>query len=137
MATIFRDYDLEVAHRLNAGVPERHKCRRLHGHRYQLRIYVSGALDEHGMLIEYDDLDRVVGPVLGKLDHRYANDLATLCTTVEADAVTRNPTVERLAEWLGARLAGIVASAVPDRKLYLARLIIREDARAGAMWPTL
>lgn len=134
MATIFRLYDLEMAHRLNAGVPQHHKCRRLHGHRYQLTIWVSGELDGDGMLIEYDDLDRVVGPVLGKLDHNYANELPAKCSTPEAEAVAANPTVERLADWLGARLPGIVASAVRDRKLRLSRLTIQEDARAGAEW---
>lgn len=137
MATIWRRYDLEVAHRLTAGVPEHHKCRRLHGHRYEVTLWVSGELDGDGMLIEYESLDRVVNPVLGKLDHNYANDLPEKCSTPEAADVAANPTVERLAAWLAARLAGIVASAVPDRKLFLARMTVQEDARAGAEWRPL
>lgn len=132
--SIKRRYDLEVAHHLTAGVPENHKCRRLHGHRYELTIWVSGQLGADGMLVEYDDLDRVILPILKKLDHHDANTLNTRCSTSEAAAVAFNPTAERLALWLGARLAGLVASCVPDRKLRLDRLMLQEDAQSGAEW---
>jgi 6-pyruvoyltetrahydropterin/6-carboxytetrahydropterin synthase len=131
---IRRRYDLEVAHRLTGGVPEHHKCRRLHGHRYEVSVTVGGDLDEVGMLIEYDALDRVIGPILRLVDHHCLNDLAERCSTVEAAAVSTNPTVERLARWLAARLAGIVASAVPEQKLALVELTVREDAASEAVW---
>lgn len=134
---ISRRYDLEVAHRLTAGVPEKHKCRRLHGHRYELTIWVSavsGLLGPDGMLVEYDDLDRVVMPVLRLLDHHDANTLKERCSTVEAGWVSENPTVEYLAIWLAARLGGIVASAVQGRRLCLERLRLQEDAQAAAEW---
>lgn len=134
MLSIARRYDLEVAHHLTAGVPEHHKCRRLHGHRYELLLTVSGNLDADGMLIEYDSLDRVILPILRMLDHHDANTLSERCSTNEAAAVSANPTVERLALWLGFRLAGIVASAVPGRKLRLVSLRLQEDAQSGAEW---
>lgn len=134
MLTISRRYDLEVAHHLTAGVPDGHKCRRLHGHRYELTIWVGGPFGHHGMLVEYADLDRVVMPVLKLLDHHDANSLSERCSTSEAEWVSANPTVEYLALWLAARLVGIVASAVPDRKLRLERLRLQEDAQSAAEW---
>jgi 6-pyruvoyltetrahydropterin/6-carboxytetrahydropterin synthase len=131
---IHRRYDLEVAHRLTAGVPEHHKCRRLHGHRYEVTLTVSGDLDGDGILAEYEIIDRVVVPVLRLVDHHFLNDLDERCSTDEAAAVSANPTVERLVLWLGTRLAGIVESAVPGRRLRLASVRAQEDARSAAEW---
>ena len=134
MDGICRRFDLEVSHFLTSGVHEKHKCRRVHGHRYELEIWVAGELGDDGMLVEYDDLDRVILPVLRLLDHYSANTLAERCTTKEAEAVTANPTVERLGRWLVARLSGIVASAVSGRRLKLAELRLGEDRDSGYRW---
>jgi 6-pyruvoyltetrahydropterin/6-carboxytetrahydropterin synthase len=131
---IRRRYFLETAHRLTAGVPDHHKCRRMHGHRYEVVLTIEGELDADGILIEYADLDRVVWPVLKLVDHHCLNDLFERCSTNEAAAVSTNPTVERLVRWIGTRLAGIVASTPPDRKLRLAEVFAQEDAQSGALW---
>jgi 6-pyruvoyltetrahydropterin/6-carboxytetrahydropterin synthase len=127
---ISRRYDIEAGHRLRAGVPAEHKCRRPHGHRYELTIWVSGHLDESGMLIEYDDLDRLVRPIVDLVDHHSLNDLSERCPSVLAHAVAENPTVERLAMWLAHRLC----RTLPDDGVSLARLTLAEDARAAAEW---
>ena len=41
---IWKDFTFEAAHRL-PNLPEGHKCTRLHGHSYRVRIYVEGDLD--------------------------------------------------------------------------------------------
>ena len=41
---IWKDFTFEAAHRL-PNLPPDHKCARLHGHSYQVRIYVDGDLD--------------------------------------------------------------------------------------------
>lgn len=43
---IFKEFTIEAAHRL-PHVPEGHKCARLHGHSFRIRVYVEGPLDEH------------------------------------------------------------------------------------------
>lgn len=40
---IFKDFHFEAAHRL-PNVPDAHKCSRLHGHNYKVRIEVTGEL---------------------------------------------------------------------------------------------
>lgn len=136
MIAIVRRYDLEVAHRLTAGVPEKHKCRRLHGHRYRLKLTVSGKLDRDGMLIEYESLDRVVWPVLRLVDHHDLNTLDQRCSTPEAIVVAANPTAEQLVLWLAVRLTGIVASARNGgAALSLKHIQLEEDAQSAVeMW---
>lgn len=133
--TLRRSYELECAHMLTGGLPAKHRCRRLHGHRYEVTLHVSGVLDEFGVLIEYTDLDTVVEPVLRLADHHDLNTLHLRCSTPEARSVAENPTVERLALWLGARLTGLLRSSKADgQRLRLVRVAVQEDSMAGADW---
>lgn len=133
MLTIVRRYEAEVAHRLTAGVPVGHKCRRLHGHRYVIEIAVSGRLDAAGMIFEYAELDSTIKPILRLLDHNDANTLNERCSTAEAAAYAINPTVELLAEWLAARLR-LVKSIRQEQGLRLERIRIEEDSRSYVEW---
>ncbi len=58
------------------------KCRNLHGHSYKLFVSVEGTPDPAtGMIIDFDDLSKVVvEKVIGRLDHRFLNDLIPLST---------------------------------------------------------
>lgn len=103
-------YELPAAHRLTAGVPEKHKCRRLHGHNYYLTIRISGFAAPDGMLVEYDTIDGIVKPILRLVDHQDLNTLNERCSTKEAEAVAANPTVELLIMWFAERLR-LVSSA--------------------------
>ena len=89
-----RTYRFQAAHRLPA-VPSGHQCARLHGHSFEVEVQVAGEVDEStGWLIDFDEMDRTVGPLLGELDHRCLNEIDGLC----------NPTSEMLARWLWQRL---------------------------------
>ena len=90
-----RKYNFSAAHFL-PEVPESHKCRRLHGHSYELEVTVKGEVDpETGWLIDYGEIDQVVRPTLAELDHRTLNDLPGL----------ENPTSEILCAWLWEQLS--------------------------------
>ena len=43
---IFKDFTFEAAHRL-PNLPPEHKCSRLHGHSFHVRLSVEGDLDPH------------------------------------------------------------------------------------------
>jgi 6-pyruvoyltetrahydropterin/6-carboxytetrahydropterin synthase len=93
--TLVRDYGFEAAHFL-PRVAEDHKCRRVHGHSYRIRVALAGPIDPAlGWLVDFADIDTVVAPVLGELDHRILNEVPGL----------DNPTAEHLAIWLWRRLA--------------------------------
>ncbi len=45
MMEIYKEFTFESAHRL-PNVPEGHKCRRLHGHSYWVKVGVVGPVGE-------------------------------------------------------------------------------------------
>lgn len=91
---IFRDFTFEAAHRL-PNVPEGHKCARLHGHSYRVRVQVSGPVGyETGWVMDFGALKAAWRPIEDQLDHRYLNEVSGL----------GNPTSELLAQWIWERL---------------------------------
>ena len=75
---IFKDFSFEAAHRL-PNVPEGHKCARLHGHSFRVRVVVDGPVDPRtGWVMDFADLKAVIKPLHDRLDHRYLNDIAGL-----------------------------------------------------------
>ena len=92
---IWREFTFEAAHLL-PNVPEGHKCRRLHGHSYRVKVFVEGDLDpELGWVIDFADIKQAFKPIWQQLDHYYLNDIEGL----------ENPTAEVIAKWIWQRLA--------------------------------
>lgn len=112
---LFREYTFDAARRLTA-LPAGHKCGRLHGHTFLLRVWVGGELDaKTGMLIDFADVDAALRPVLDALDHHDLNELPGL----------ENPTTEHVAMWIWAR----AKAALPR----MTRIELRESATAGVV----
>lgn len=94
IAQIYKDFHFEAAHRL-PNVPAGHKCARLHGHSFHVRLYVQGETGEHsGWVMDFSDIKRAFKPLLEQLDHFYLNDIPGL----------ENPTSEHIAQWIWQRL---------------------------------
>ncbi|MCZ7645741.1 MAG: 6-carboxytetrahydropterin synthase QueD [Planctomycetota bacterium] len=93
-ATLIKSFRFEAAHRL-PHAPEGNKCRRLHGHSFEVEIAVAGEVDaQTGWVMDFAELKARVQPVIDELDHRYLNELAGL----------ENPTSEVIARWFWERL---------------------------------
>ena len=91
---VFKEFTFDSAHFL-PHVPEDHKCRRMHGHTYRVRLFVSGELDPHlGWVIDFGDIKRIWNPIEKQLDHYVLNDIEGL----------ENPTAENLAIWIWRRI---------------------------------
>lgn len=92
--TITRRYHFEAAHFL-PFVADDHKCRRLHGHNYEIEVTITDQVKADGFLIDFADLDKVVNPIIDRIDHRCLNDIYGL----------ENPTAELIAAWFLDQLA--------------------------------
>lgn len=83
MWTVSRDFTFEAAHAL-AHLPEWHKCRRLHGHSYRMRVEARATrLDSSGFVVDFAEIEQVVSPIVTRLDHRNLNDVFDFPTTSE------------------------------------------------------
>jgi 6-pyruvoyltetrahydropterin/6-carboxytetrahydropterin synthase len=91
---LFADFTFEAAHRL-PNVPPDHKCARLHGHSFHIRVTLTGEVDATlGWVVDFADVMRAFAPIHDALDHRYLNDIEGL----------ENPTSELLSMWIWRRL---------------------------------
>ena len=113
---IYKEFGFESAHSL-PNVPERHKCARLHGHSFRVRVTVSGPVGEtSGWVMDFADLKEAVQPTIDALDHRLLNDVEGL----------ENPTSEVLARWIWERLE----TDLPG----LAAVEVRETCTSGCTY---
>lgn len=113
---LYKEFSFEAAHHL-PNVPDGHKCRRLHGHSFHVRVTVRGALDPRlGWVMDFADLKAAWKPLDEALDHRYLNEIPGL----------ENPTSEVLARWIWQRLL----PALPG----LAAIEVRETCSSGCVY---
>jgi 6-pyruvoyltetrahydropterin/6-carboxytetrahydropterin synthase len=111
---VFKDFGFEAAHRLPDVAPD-HKCARLHGHSFRVRVHVEGPVgDTTGWVVDFGDITETCRPIREQLDHRYLNEIDGL----------ENPTSEVLARWIWERLA----PALPG----LASVVVQETCTSGA-----
>jgi 6-pyruvoyltetrahydropterin/6-carboxytetrahydropterin synthase len=93
---LFADFTFEAAHKLPNVAPD-HKCARLHGHSFRVRVTVTGPVDpKMGWVIDFADVKTAFSPLYAILDHHYLNEIDGL----------ENPTSEVLAQWIFERLRG-------------------------------
>lgn len=72
-----------------------HPCSRLHGHSFKIILTLRGPLDPQiGWVQDYHEINEVMRPILGEIDHRVLNEVSGL----------ENPTSEILAKWIFERV---------------------------------
>lgn len=113
---IFRKFTFEAAHYL-PNTPERHKCRRLHGHSFQADIYIEGQVGEQsGWILDFAEIKDAFRPLHKQLDHHLLNDVEGL----------ENPTSENISKWLWRRLK----PQLPGLK----KVVVKETCNTGCIY---
>ena len=65
---IAKEFRWEMGHRL----PEHFgQCKNIHGHSYKMLVEFDGELDKQGMIIDYYDVEKIINPIIEKLDHAF------------------------------------------------------------------
>ncbi len=113
---IYKEFSIEAAHSL-PNVPKGHKCARLHGHSFKIRLYVEGVPnEENGWIIDYADIAKAFEPSRKILDHSHLNEIEGL----------NNPTSENLAIWVWNR----IVSDFPK----LSKVEVKETCTSGCIY---
>lgn len=113
---IYKEFSIESAHRL-PNLPDDHKCSRLHGHSFHIRICVEGEVNpDTGWIIDFAEIKKAYKPIFDQLDHHYLNEIEGL----------ENPTSENLAKWIWDHLK-------PELSL-LSKVIIKETCTSGCVY---
>lgn len=113
---VFREFTFDAAHQLG-GLPDGHKCARLHGHTYRLIVGVRGPLDEQiGWVIDFALIKQLVQALLARIDHQILNEVPGL----------EQPTTELIALWIWNNLK-------PDLP-GLSRITLYENANSGVTY---
>ena len=116
---IYKDFSFDAAHQL-PHVPDGHKCGRLHGHTFQLRIVVSGLVDEDsGWIMDFADIKARFRPIYDRLDHHFLNEIEGL----------ENPTSEILVQWIWKQLKPVMPQLI--------RLELKETCTSGCVYDGL
>lgn len=65
---IAKEFRWEMGHRL----PEHFgQCKNIHGHSYKMIVEIEGELDKNEMIIDYYDVEKIINPIIEKLDHAF------------------------------------------------------------------
>lgn len=106
------------------------KCKYLHGHEWKIEVFVNGAINDKGMLLDFSDLKKAVNDsFIEKVDHSYLNTLIA------------NPTAENICYYIWnvlqyeARLKGIYMIQVWETPTSCATLTVNEMSNfVEGMW---
>lgn len=115
MQYLFVEYSIDSAHFLPL-VPKGHKCGNMHGHRYDIRLEISGEVGWMGWIIDYADVKALADPLINGLDHQSLNQIAGL----------ENPTCEYIVDYLRRGLIELLPG--------LNAIEVRETGRSGCGW---
>ena len=65
---VAKEFRWEMGHRL----PEHFgNCKNIHGHSYKMIIEFEGEMNKDEMIIDFYDIDRIIKPLIEKLDHAF------------------------------------------------------------------
>lgn len=94
---VWKEFRFDAAHQLDAGPGGDPRYRRLHGHSYQVEVWVRGPRTQYGWVVDMGDLERRLQTVHEQLDHRFLNEIEEMGP----------PTMENIAAFVWEGLADV------------------------------
>ena len=68
MISIAKDFAWEMGHRLPNHPGQ---CKNPHGHSYKMRLILNGTTNQNGMIIDYNEVNKIVENVIEKYNHAF------------------------------------------------------------------
>ncbi|MGA2298525.1 MAG: 6-carboxytetrahydropterin synthase [FCB group bacterium] len=68
---IGKEFRWEMSHRLPANPGD---CKNIHGHSYKVWVEITGNTDSDGVVLDYYELEKIINPMINKLDHSFICD---------------------------------------------------------------
>lgn len=119
---ISKSFSFSASHRLE-GLPAAHKCSRLHGHTYVVKVTLEGPLDDVGFVLDFAELSWIAVLIDNEVDHRHLNDV-----------LEDNPTSENLATWFAVRIRDWLASSAPHLITGFGVEVSESPRTSAALW---
>lgn len=117
---IGKSFRFDASHQLH-GLPDDHKCGRLHGHTYTVEVTLAGSeLSGPGFVTDFGDLAPLKRYIDSTFDHRHLNDVLDV-----------EPTAEHLARHLGVWCLERLGPLVPG---LIASVRVQETPTSWAEW---
>ena len=95
MFEIFKEFTFEAAHHLGVNVAPGHRYSRLHGHSFQVQVFLRGEPDgKTSWVYDFGEIEQRFAELRAQLDHNYLNEIEGL----------EVPTLENISRWIWNRL---------------------------------
>lgn len=65
---VAKEFKWEMGHRLPNHFGN---CKNIHGHSYKMIVEFEGEMNKDEMIIDFYDIDRIIKPLIEKLDHAF------------------------------------------------------------------
>jgi 6-pyruvoyltetrahydropterin/6-carboxytetrahydropterin synthase len=99
------------------------KCENLHGHNWNVEVTIRGGkLNPQGMIIDFDELKKVINSVLEEYDHKYLNELP--------DFRRLNPTTENISFLI----SGKIQKKLKAKRVKVIKVCVWESDQCGACY---
>ena len=114
---VYRTFRIHAS-RFLPNLDDDHICKRMHGHTFNITVYVNGEIDKiTGFVMDFYDIDTLFNEKIhSKIDHKVLNDVEEL----------DNPTSEHLAKWIWDNLINHISG--------LHKIEVSEDFGTGIIY---
>ena len=95
IVSVTKQFTFEAGH----YVPDhKARCKYVHGHSYKLFVTIEGPINDEGMVIDFQDLSKIVNDIIEPYDHGFLNDYYSFPTAEVMASHIMNLVQEKLSK---------------------------------------